>query len=168
MEETWKDIVGYEGHYAISNFGRVKNVKLKCQKSFRGQYICVWACQSGYLYATLYKNNKKQNMLISRMVGIAFLGKPPIKHEINHKDGNKTNNRIDNLEWVNHKENMRHARLVLKRKLNIKLTRDKVVKIKQMLDDRILLQSEIAGKMNVSQTTISSIKCGRTWGELCP
>jgi hypothetical protein len=100
--EEWRDIPGYERLYQVSNMGRVKslrnNIILK-----PGKY------PNGYLFAPLKVNQKQHNKMIHRLVANAFLSNPDQKQEVNHKDGNKQNNIVDNLEWVTRQENIRHA-----------------------------------------------------------
>lgn len=115
MKEEWKDIEGYEGLYQISNLGRVKSleriVPLKNGRK-RVQYELIRKpkkAYKGYLQVDLWKNHKCSVKRINRLVAIAFIPNPENKPEVNHIDGNKENNRIDNLEWVTGKENMRHA-----------------------------------------------------------
>lgn len=101
-EEVWKDVVGYEGLYKVSNFGRIKNVKTnKIKNQFRKR--------NGYMQVHLYANNKEKNAYIHRVVAQAFIPNTENKKEVNHKDLNKLNNNIINLEWCNRKENMQHA-----------------------------------------------------------
>ena len=101
MEEIWKDIIGFEGLYQISNLGRVKslykNIIRKPQKA-----------PSGYFFLTLHKNGKIYNLNVHRTVAIHFIGYRE-GLEVNHIDGNKGNNRVDNLEWVTRSENQIHA-----------------------------------------------------------
>ena len=101
MKEEWKDLENFEGLYQISNFGRVKslykNIIRKPQKQ-----------SNGYLFLTLHKDKKIYNLNIHRAVAIHFLGKKS-DMEVNHIDGDKENNCVNNLEWVTKKENQRHA-----------------------------------------------------------
>lgn len=99
---TWKDVVGYEGLYKVSEYGEIYGLKskkiLKQQETHRG-YLCV----------NLYKNSKMKSIVVHRLVAIAFLPNPKDKPEVNHIDGNKQNNNLDNLEWSTRSENMIHA-----------------------------------------------------------
>lgn len=101
MEKTWKDIKGYEGLYQISNLGNVKSLrKNKILKPFSNH---------GYMQVRLYKENNKKDFKIHRLVANAFITNYYCKPEINHIDGNKQNNNVDNLEWCTRKENEQHA-----------------------------------------------------------
>lgn len=99
--EIWVDVVGYEGLYQVSNLGRVKATKGNI-KSSRMQ-------NSGYRTMDLYKNNVQKTCTVHRLVAIAFLENPHDKPNVNHKNGDKTDNRLINLEWVTVSENNNHA-----------------------------------------------------------
>lgn len=98
MKETWKNVRGYEGLYQISDLGRVKSLKKILKPS-----------NSEYKRVNLYKNGKIKTYYIHRLVAEAFIPNPENKPQINHKDENKYNNNVNNLEWCTHKENMNHG-----------------------------------------------------------
>lgn len=100
MKEIWKDIKGYENLYKISNFGNVKNKDNKIIKQFDNQ---------GYLCVDLSKKNIRKHYRVHRLVMCNFNDNNNHKLDINHIDGNKYNNRLDNLEWCTRKENLIHA-----------------------------------------------------------
>jgi len=103
--EIWRDIKGYEGRYQISNTGKVRNIK-------RGNKILSKNCKDewGYPLSFLWKNNQRKCFRTHRLVITAFGSiQPGEEYEVNHIDGNKTNNFINNLEWVTKSENMKHA-----------------------------------------------------------
>lgn len=126
QEEIWKDVVGYEGLYKVSNYGNVKSIdryipgRIKGYKTIKNSYILKPGVNtSGYLHVALYKNNIKSYYKVHRLVAIAFIENIENKSDVNHKDGNKFNNNIINLEWNTHLENMQHAKkngLVRKKK----------------------------------------------------
>lgn len=97
--EEWKDVVGYEGRYQVSNLGRVRN-----------KHYIILAPQlthAGYYKVTLF-DGKKKGKLIHRLVMEAFVGQSEL--QVNHKDFNKINNQLSNLEYTTSKENIRHFR----------------------------------------------------------
>lgn len=105
MEEIWKNIDGYGGDYQISNLGRVRSNKSKTCKILAGSF----SKQSGYYQIVLYKNSKPRLHTIHRLVAEAFISNPLNKETVNHKNGIKTDNSIDNLEWATYSENLKHA-----------------------------------------------------------
>lgn len=103
MEEIWKTIAEAP-NYEVSNLGNIRNIKLnKPMKPFYNN--------SGYCQVVLRNDNKNLYRLVHRLVAITFLDNPNGYAEVNHKDFNKSNNTVDNLEWVSHKINMKHNRL---------------------------------------------------------
>lgn len=108
MQEIWKDIKEYEGLYQVSNKGNVKSLNYnhtKEEKILRPMVI-----RNGYLIVTLYKNGKCKRLLVHRLVLMTFA---PInnmdKFDVNHKDENKQNNNLDNLEWCTPKYNSNYG-----------------------------------------------------------
>lgn len=116
MTEVWKDIAGYEGLYQVSNFGRVRSLdRYVPHKSF-GKKFCKGCIMSehtnnaGYKTVNLCKDNRYKSYDINRLVALAFVPiREPDKTEVNHKDENKMNNQVDNLEWVTKSENEAHG-----------------------------------------------------------
>lgn len=106
MMEIWKSVVGYEGLYEVSNMGRVKSLpRPRCQGRILKPHI-----NKGYEYVHLCKNGKPYYAKIHRIVADAFLDAVPNKIHVNHIDGNKLNNSVENLEWCTSSENLKHAR----------------------------------------------------------
>lgn len=103
--ETWKDIKGFEGIYQISNMGRLKSFK----SDPSGRILSLKNRKGDYLSIVLCYGTKRRYTRIHRLVAEAFVPNPHNKPEVNHIDGNKQNNRADNLEWVTRTENHRHA-----------------------------------------------------------
>lgn len=113
MEEIWLDIKGYENLYQVSNFGQVRSLDHYASNGikdilYKGQILKPFLDgKHNYLNVCLSKNNVRKKYQIHRLVAEAFLTNK--KREVNHKDGNKQNNCVDNLEWVTSKENKEHA-----------------------------------------------------------
>ena len=101
MREIWKDAIGYENLYQVSNLGRIKNKKNKLLK--------ITYDIKGYARVWLYKNKTYFNERINRLVAKAFIPNPDNLPQVNHIDGDKTHNNINNLEWCTASENIRHA-----------------------------------------------------------
>ena len=131
MEEIWKDVIGFEELYQVSNIGRVKRKSTTryvygCKSDnpipfFSKERICTLEeNEDGYYKVALSKNSKSKRYFVHRLVAEAFLSKTDENLEVNHIDGNKHNNCVDNLEWVSHKQNMEHCFSMGLRKITAK------------------------------------------------
>lgn len=112
MDEIWKPILDFEGLYEVSNLGRVKSLVLTGQghRNKRSERILRHGINSsGYPLVSLQNNKFKKSLAVHRLVATAFIENPTNKPCVNHIDGNKSNNMIDNLEWVSFSENNNHA-----------------------------------------------------------
>lgn len=111
MNEIWKDIKNYEGLYQVSNFGNVKSLaRITCQKKVLVEkYLTLFGKYNTYIRVHLVKNGKTVTPYVHRLVAEAFIDNPDNKSQVNHKDGIKSNNFLDNLEWVTASENQKHA-----------------------------------------------------------
>lgn len=111
--EIWKDIPGYEGYYQASNKGNIKSLKFQCnltgKKYPREKILKPKTDKWKNKRVDLWKNGEHKTWLVHRLIGITFLGMPKEKMTINHKDGNRLNNNLDNLEWLSLAENIRHG-----------------------------------------------------------
>ena len=120
--EKWKDVVGYEGIYQVSNLGNIKSldrvVELKSKNQFtgfttlrltKGKNISKVVNTKGYYQIALYKNGVMKNKLLHRLIAEAFIPNPENKPTVNHIDGNKLNDNLENLEWATSKEQTQHA-----------------------------------------------------------
>ena len=103
MKEIWKEITGYEGKYQISNLGKVKSL-------VGNSKILKPELRTGYYSVSLMKNRKRKKHRIHRLVAIAFIPNPDNLPTINHKDENKLNNYVDNLEWCTAKYNSHYSK----------------------------------------------------------
>jgi hypothetical protein len=109
-EITWKDIKGYEGIYQISNAILIRSKHRFSRSSpMRGNILKAKKQKNGYYHVVLCKNGKKKDFYIHRLVAEAFIPNPDKKPHVNHLNGIKTDNRIENLEWVTPSENAIHA-----------------------------------------------------------
>ena len=106
MIETWKIIEKYP-NYMISNLGNIKSLNYK--RTGKEQLLKQNINGRGYCYVNISINNKYKNILIHREVAKSFIPTNNEKLDINHKDGNKQNNRVDNLEWCTRSQNIQHA-----------------------------------------------------------
>jgi len=170
-EEIWAQVPGYEGMYEVSSRGQVKGLPRTTffngrwgatSAKFPGQIMKLDISTGGYSQIDLSKDGKKKKHLAHRLVLLAFSG--PISSQVNHKDGNKLNNCLDNLESCTARENLIHATRVLRKRIgekngNSKLTEHQVSAIRQ--DQRIL--REIAKDYGVSLQAIHHIRSRKNW-----
>lgn len=160
QKEIFKDVIGYEGLYQVSNLGRVKslsNNKLKKEKILKQN-----VSNCGYKQVCLSKKNKYKTYTIHKLVANNFLSNNDNKRTVNHINCIKTDNRLENLEWCTTSENTKHAYnngLINVSKaenhVNSKLTNVQVLEIRAI--GRSLKQREIAEMYGVSQVIISNI-----------
>jgi hypothetical protein len=158
MDEIWKPIPDTD--YAVSNTGKVASMK-------NGWLVLKpFKAGAGYFVVGI---PKKQ--YVHRLVAQAFLGDPPSRqHQVNHRDGDKSNNIAGNLEWVTHRDNMNHSIRILgntrgERHGNAKLTDDGVVRIRELLLGGHTQQS-VAVMSGVSRGTISDIATRGAWAHV--
>ena len=104
--EIWKDVKGYEGLYQVSNLGRIKSLG---NLQNRKEKLLKINIRNGYCTTYLYKNNKKKSFLCHRLVAEAFISNPDNLPQVNHKDENKLNNCVENLEWCTAKYNVNYS-----------------------------------------------------------
>ena len=175
--EQWKNVTGYEGLYQVSNLGRVKSVlryvkhpNLK-RKKVNEKIISSKISTRKYIKCCIYKNGIASHILAHRLVAIAFIPNPENKLEVNHINGIKHDNRVENLEWCTASENQIHA---YKNKLSIstkgekcswsKLTQKQVLMIRRLYKiNPNTNQRNIAKKLNVSFSLINIIIKRKAW-----
>lgn len=167
IKEQWKPIIGgYESKYEISSFGRVKSL---ARKRVPQDVLMITSINSdGYVKVTLYDNNKiRKQFSVHILVGKHFIDNPDSKREVNHKKGNKRDNRYWELEWATHSENIQHS-------VDMGLTLRGMQSSSHKLKDSEVLEifksplslRKIAKLYNVGASTISSIKLGKSWSHL--
>jgi len=119
--EIWKPVPNYQGHYEISSHGRVRSINKTVSSGIRhntqvvrkGKVLKPNVKRNGYLTVDLSKDNTVKTMTIHRIEAVTFLENPEDKPQVNHRDGNKSNNMISNLEWFTCSENQKHRYEVL-------------------------------------------------------
>lgn len=109
MEEIWKDIKSYEGLYQVSNLGKVRSFPRKGTHTKKIHILKSGKNHKGYLYVVLTNKYKKKTISIHRLVAQAFIPNPNNLPQVNHIDGDKLNNCVENLEWITNYDNMKHA-----------------------------------------------------------
>ena len=167
--EVWKDIIGYEGQYQISNYGRVRAL-LNNHREIRKRPLIRKARinRDGYLYLNLTKNSVARTYKIHRLVATHFIENPENKTDVNHKDGIKTNNHFLNLEWNTKKENFNHSILIGlqnpigEKNWNSKLSNEDINNIR----NSCLTRKQLSKLYNVSITSINNIITYKSWKHL--
>lgn len=178
MVEVWKEIEMYNRKYEVSNLGRVRTVYQELKRSDGVKYIIKPKLlkqrlnKDGYPTVTLGFHSKRTRVKVHRLVAIAFIPNPLNKKEVNHIDFDRTNNKVENLEWTTHKENIRHSiennsevvRLSRTGSKNgrSKLTEKDIIEIRNLYDNG-MTRMEIAKKFNRGWTTIDHIIKRETW-----
>ena len=180
MKEIWKDIEGYEGIYQVSSNGNVKSLSRmilftsKLNKKYERPYgektLSPKVDKDGYLLVNLYLNKSPKTHKVHRLVATHFIDNLESKPQVNHIDGMKTNNEVQNLEWVTPKENLAHASLegllrVGSSHGNSKLTEKQIIEIFN-LSKSGLSQSKIGEMFNVNQNAIWKILNRKTWSHV--
>ncbi len=107
MKEIWKDIEGYEGLYQVSNLGRVKSLNYK--RTGKEKILIYRKHKNGYIYIGLCKDGIVKSFRVHRLVAKTFISNPNNYEEVNHKDEDKSNNCVENLEWCNPKYNANYG-----------------------------------------------------------
>lgn len=118
MTEEWRPVVGYEGLYEVSNTGQVRSLdRYDINGRFlRGKTLKLLECTNGYLMIKLHKNGIIKNILVHRLVAEAFIPVVEGLSEVNHKDEDKKNNSVDNLEWCSKKYNNNYGTKIERQK----------------------------------------------------
>ena len=174
--EIWKDVIGYEGLYQVSNLGNVRGLDRKVNGKYGnianryGRVLVPSKKKTGYLGVTFSIEKEKKYYSIHRLVAITFLPNPKNKPQVNHKDGDKANNKLSNLEWVTQSENGLHAyknglcpRLAGGNARNRKLSEKPVKEIRHYYLVKKYSIKELACKYFIGISTVHQIINYKTW-----
>lgn len=177
-KEIWKPVLNYEGLYEISNLGRLKSLDRRAKKKdgslgFKPEKIFKRTIikNKNYRQYNLTKNKKANLHYAHRLVATAFIPNPENKPQVNHLDGIKDNNKVENLEWCTCSENIKHShRLGLSSNKGKSLGKSNlsphiVAEIKFLLRKGVSVR-ELSEKFNTSKSNIYSIKAGRVWSNI--
>lgn len=179
--EIWKDILGYEGYYQVSNLGNVKSLDRvretlpTAKKQFKtfneGRVLIPKESNRGYLRYALTKEGKTKYLSAHRLVAQSFIPNIKDKPDVNHINGIKTDNRIENLEWCTGSENIKHNYVlgIMNQKGDKNncaiLTIEQVKEIKVKLLNGITPR-QISEQYPIHRTSVYDIKKGRNWNHV--
>lgn len=174
--EIWKPIEGYEELYGISNYGRIKSYNKTITDStnkerfWKEKILKLNILKSGYCIIHLYKNRKRKAFFIHKLVIENFSDKYLDKNCVNHKNGLKYDNRLENLEWVTYKENMKHAiknglfnNVLGENHYNSRLNNKIIKQIREEYIPHIFGWLKLAKKYNTTHQNIGKILKRKSW-----
>ncbi len=170
--EIWKPVVGYDMLYEVSDLGRVRGAIEKTELitgKKAGNIKRAQVNKSGYLVTLVWKNNHPQAVKVHRLIAEAFIPNPENKRTVNHINGIKTDNRLENLEWATHKENHKHARenglypiKTGEDSKSAKLINQDVIEIRILKENGIRTET-IAKLFDIHINTVSLITSRKVW-----
>ena len=172
LTEEWRPVVGYEGIYEISSLGRVRNLATR-QGTTAGLILRQSPNGIGYASLSLTRDGISITYRVHALVLAAFVGIPPEGCEANHRDRNKMNARLDNLEYVSHLENVHHAMHTGLRRKTQKGTQNPAAKLSEMQIGEIrdsasagLSYRDLSIRYGVAKSQIARIVRRHSWGHL--
>jgi hypothetical protein len=180
LHEIWRPIAGYERAYEVSNFGNVRSInkfvkgRAGSSRLIKERVLKSKPCGKGYRSVNLSVENAVSTKLVHGLVAKAFIGDRPLNHEINHIDGNKTNNHAKNLVYCTPSENMQHA---VKTGLTNPVRGEKAVNAKLKEADIANIRNRVAAgesqlalskEYGVHNTTIRNIYLNSSWSHVSP
>jgi len=162
VNEVWKDIPEYEGLYQVSNLGKVKSLWFGKERILKPI-----THTNGYHHVNIYRGGARKKILVHRLVMLAFVGESDL--QVNHVNGDKTDNRLENLEYCTAVENHQHAsdtglKAKGERHGRSKLTRACVERIKY--GHQGMIQKDIAKIYGIHRTLVGCIRSGKYWSEV--
>lgn len=179
--EEWRDVPGFEGLYQVSNTGKVRSYdRLVTERNGKvrlhaGRLLRPSPVAGGYPGLSFFVAGQRMPTTVHRLVMAAFVGPCPSGQEVNHKDGDKTNNHLENLEYVTHTENQLHSIRVLgnpvphghmqlgEANAMSKLTEQQVKEIRVLYATGWTTQQRLGAHYGVSQSTVSTIISFNHW-----
>lgn len=173
MSEEWRDIRGYDGAYQVSSLGNVRSWKPRNGKgglAEKSRVLSQPVWGPGYRIVNLWKDGKQKLFYVHRLVAMAFLGES--SKQVNHRNGNKEDNSVGNLEYVTSLENTRHAIEILgvssagEAHPQAKLTNKDVLEIIRLYDTGHFTHKMIADRFNVAATNVTLIVNGKRWSSI--
>lgn len=172
----WKNVVGYENLYLVSDTGIIKALKkvrgMPCQwdgvknkgsRIYPEKIMIYQTDKDGYFRVKLFKESIAQHYRVNRIVAIAFIPNPENKPLVNHKDGNKQNNSVSNLEWATNRENLDHAMNTGLMKDIRKFTESDVIRIKTLHKSGLITAKEVAAEFNCHVNYVYLIFENKRW-----
>lgn len=176
MEEIWKDIEGYEGNYQVSNLGRVKRlgrVEYKDGEEYRVYRTIIMKLRvgtSGYYIVNLRNSNtgKSKTYMVHRLVALNFIEKNDVSQTliVNHKDANKLNNEVSNLEWVTYSQNKKHAQRLGLHKDNtdglVRYNESRMIPLVAIKNNKIILKASNSREMAEKLIDLDEFKGTKT------
>ena len=173
MTEVWKDVVGYEGFYSVSDHGRLRSEprmivdSLGRERRVRGRMMSLPANQGGYVHVSLCREGDRKDAVVHQLVLRAFVGdKPTPKHEGCHNDGKPANNRLENLRWdtmtANQHDRLKHGTDIRGEKCGTSRFTEAQVRLMRKVRSQFTL-NELAGIFNASISGVHKAQTGYSW-----
>ena len=174
MTEEWRTIPGFE-LYEASSDGRIRRSTSspRTNSTYPGRILSPDG-STGYLRVTVHQNGKMSRQMVHRLIARTFMNPARPRMQINHKDGNKSNNRVDNLEWCTPQENVIHAwsgglcTPNSGERHGCAMLTNRDIDVIRLAASRGVPQRHIASVFNVNDSTISMIVIGKSWGHVKP
>ena len=170
--EEWLPCPNYETSYEVSNLGRVRSIDRVSGKRkgiVKGKILVQTPNRRKYLEVRLFKDGESIPKIVHRLIAKAFISNPNDLPQVNHKDGDKKNNSVANLEWITNSENQKHAyKLGLQpsrageNNNKAKITDKDVTLLKQLYNSGMSI-IQVSNSTNINMSTIRQIIYGRTW-----